>query len=756
MLPGGFIRFATSRNPLVSTGSRRAATGFAERFALPVDSGPGSGEIHPNVRNVSLTDATAALTPEERILVEEEEALLARVLAALRARRPRPLRGGTDLLGRLSELREQAVEATAKDLPTVFQEMGLVRALIERPGASATPDPGTPYFAHLRVREGETRRDYCLGRATFVDMASGIRVVDWRFAPVARLFYAYREGEAYEESFPGRVAEGVVEARRVVVLRRGALVRISTGQVSLSRGKDGRWVSSRGDAAASLGGGAGTAARPGVLGVGEGGRHRAARPEVTALLDREQFEALSVEADEPLLVVGSAGSGKTTVALHRLARIAFEEPRRYPVSRHQVVVPELGLAKLAARLLEPLGLGRVAVRTLDSWARGAFQSLFGVPPPRLAEETPPLVARLKRHPALFHTLRRRPRVAGGPPPGWSRLRTELGDLMSDRGFLDGVIASAKGELPSTAVEETLRHTRLQLASPVAQALRGVDVDRTVALDGESVDARTPEALAGTLDVEDLPLLLFLGVLRSGASSRPISHLVVDEAEDVSLFELFVLGHQLGRARSLTLAGDEGQQTNVGFAGWGEMLAALGAEHAPTCRLETTYRCPGPIARLARAVLGPLAPPSAPQAGRDGVPVGRFDFPSEAHAHLFLAGAVRDLVEREPRASVAVVARGPGVARSIHRLLADLPEARLVLDGDFSFRPGVDLTDVESVKGLEFDYVVVPDASAATYPADDESRRRLHVAVTRASHQLWIATVGSPSPLVTSVRPVGEG
>ena len=674
----------------------------------------------------------------------------------MRARGPTRRREDPDLLGRLSELREQAVEATAKDLPTVFQEMGLVRAMIERPRAAGAVDPGAPYFAHLRVREGDARRDYCLGRATFVDMASGVRVVDWRFAPVARLFYAYREGDPYEERFAGRLAEGTIEARRVVVVQRGGLARISTAAVSLARGKDGRWISSRGEAAASLGGGAGTAARPGALGVGQGRPDRAAQAPVTALLDREQFEALSVEPDEPLLVLGSAGSGKTTVALHRLARIAFDEPRRHPVSRHQVVVPELGLAKLTTRLLEPLGLGRVAVRTLDSWSRGAFQSLFGVPPPRLSEETPPLVARLKRHPALYRALRRRPRVAGGPPPSWSRLRTELGDLMSDRGFLGAVVAAARGDLPSTAVEETLRHAKLQLASPIAHALRGVDADRTIALDGEAIDARTPEALAGTLDAEDLPLLLFLRVLRSGAGGKPISHLVVDEAEDVSLFELHVLGQQLGKGRSLTLAGDEGQRTSTGFGGWDEMLAALGVERAPVCRLETTYRCPIPVARLAHAVLGPLAPPSPPRAGREGVPVGRFDFPSEAHAHLFLAGAVRDLVEREPLASIAVVARGPEAARSIHRLVRDLPEARLVLDGDFSFRPGLDLTDVESVKGLEFDYVIVPDASASTYPDDDESRRRLHVAVTRASHQLWIATVGSPSPLVASVRPVSAG
>ena len=98
----------------------------------------------------------------------------------------------------------------------------------------------------------------------------------------------------------------------------------------------------------------------------------------------------------------------------------------------------------------------------------------------------------------------------------------------------------------------------------------------------------------------------------------------------------------------------------------------------------------------------------------------------------------------------MVAHAPEVARSLHRLLEDMPEARLALDGRFTFRPGVDLTDVASVKGLEFDYVVVPDASARAYPDDPDARRRLHVAVTRAAHQLWIAAPGTPSPLLASV------
>jgi DNA helicase-2/ATP-dependent DNA helicase PcrA len=58
-----------------------------------------------------------------------------------------------------------------------------------------------------------------------------------------------------------------------------------------------------------------------------------------------------------------------------------------------------------------------------------------------------------------------------------------------------------------------------------------------------------------------------------------------------------------------------------------------------------------------------------------------------------------------------------------------------------------VTDVRQVKGLEFDYVVVVECNRSTFPVDNETRHLLHIAATRAAHQLWVFSTGKPSLLL---------
>ena len=70
-----------------------------------------------------------------------------------------------------------------------------------------------------------------------------------------------------------------------------------------------------------------------------------------------------------------------------------------------------------------------------------------------------------------------------------------------------------------------------------------------------------------------------------------------------------------------------------------------------------------------------------------------------------------------------------------------------LRDEFSFQPGVDITDVTQVKGLEFDYVIMVEVNAQSYPDVHWARHLLHIGVTRAAHQLWLVSTTEPSVLV---------
>lgn len=275
-----------------------------------------------------MDEEARALIAEERQLLDEELELLARIQTSLEAARAAQARAADsarlrpDALAELRALRSEAASASEDDLPGLLHELSVRQTLLERGPRDTLPSPDSPYVAHLRLLEGGLHKDYFLGQSSHLDAARGVRIVDWRVAPVARIFYGYREGDEYEEEFPGRVAEGLLEARRIVVIEGGELRQVVTDRYVLTRAGTGQWQSQTRASYAISTGGTGSAVRPEAL-LGSVSKPA---PSVTALLDAEQFSAIAAPAEQPLLVLGSAGSGKTSVALHRLARIAALAP----------------------------------------------------------------------------------------------------------------------------------------------------------------------------------------------------------------------------------------------------------------------------------------------------------------------------------------------------------------------------------------------------------------------------------------------
>ena len=426
-----------------------------------------------------------------------------------------------------------------------------------------------------------------------------------------------------------------------------------------------------------------------------------------------------------------------------------------------VVVGTPALREYIGQLLNALGMGGVNVVTFYGWAERARKRAFPWLKLKREDNTPVEVARLKTAPEVLRLfdaraslLRRSQRTAPLDAVAlWA-------DVLTDRAALTAAI---EGQAEASGLPPRLDAMQLERAWRYCS-----DRCPAVAEDDNAEDHEGDEIIRGAdgrieehderarLDLEDEALLLRAYQLVCGPlrhKKKPIrhEHLFVDEAQDLAAVDLAVLADVVSRQKSITLAGDTSQRLNVetGFSSWQEVIDHIGLDHVEVEPLRIAYRSTKEVLKFARFVLGPLAPKEEPVAPRSGAPVEHHHMPSSGAAAGFLGEALRLLMQREPRATVAVLARYPEQSDAYFNALqmAEVPNLRRVANFDFSFRPGVEVTEIRQVKGLEFDYVVLVDVNAQSYPATDDARYQLHVGATRAAHQLWVVSTGAVSPLV---------
>jgi DNA helicase-2/ATP-dependent DNA helicase PcrA len=793
-------------------------------------------------------------------VVAEEEKVLARVLRTLDNRASsRPPSGAADYDAQLISLRDQIQEARLEDVPPLVEEMERLSQISARRAEvrEGSADAESPYFGRLVLEEGAQKREVLIGKGTYLDPRTGLRIVDWRDAPVSRLYYRYDEGDDYDEEFGGRHVEGEVLVRRSLAIVQRNLHRIGTPQGTFVKRRDGTWHEASGGAV--LQGGQGSAMTPeahhkprvsgrprnstradrsdpserwgksggsGQFGVGATSDAREDKhlPEITALIDPRQFDLITRPDAGVVVIQGGAGSGKTTIGLHRMAYLAFQNPERFRPETMLVVVFNQALARYVSRVLPALGIRGTTVTTYDQWVHGLRIGNVRGLPATTTDETPSTVIRFKNHPAMLQlvdafaartaeklqsrlhaTLSELPdherdvllrawnesaglafktrieRLASqatalsvGTRHGVERFTeksmrevTSIADawaeMLTDRALVreaytrDGACDFSESELSSIHAWCTARCSAVLSYIEDQHAVLGEkeiaerdDDEGVMGVDGRA------EYEKPALDKEDESLLLLLktkwhGPIHKGRTELRYQHVLVDEAQDLSPVNLQVVMQTVHASKSVTLAGDVAQRLYLenGFTDWSSVLGSLGLEHVQIEPLRIGYRSTKPIIEFAEEVLGPLRHQDAPAPSRMGVPVEVFEFAHTGDAVGFISEALRELVRAEPRASVAVVSRYPEQADNYYRglLNAEVPNVRRIAEQDFPFRPGVDVTDVRQVKGLEFDYVILVEVSAQSYPSDDESRHLLHIAATRAAHQLWVVTTGRVSGLV---------
>ncbi|MFI6637830.1 hypothetical protein ACIBI7_53895, partial [Nonomuraea fuscirosea] len=230
-------------------------------------------------------------------------------------------------------------------------------------------------------------------------------------------------------------------------------------------------------------------------------------------------------------------------------------------------------------------------------------------------------------------------------------------------------------------------------------------------------------------------------------------LVIDEAQDLPQ-EFFALCRVLGM--DVIAFADEYQRITSNQSTLDEIEKALGG--CPRLEISTNLRNPRPVAELARHFYPGLYQPPLPH--RDGpVPVllrrpeARRPFARwlarYAHDHRKLKIGIVVKRSREQGELLAEIERErPGLRPQIYIGAAEDMRYKNI-DAD---RPGLRLVNRASVKGLEFDTVIVPDAHLDAGDPSIDLKMLYYVLVTRTRGELYLCYSGDQEPQMFSAIP----
>ncbi|MFO1463291.1 MAG: 3'-5' exonuclease [bacterium] len=560
-----------------------------------------------------------------------------------------------------------------------------------------------PYFARVVTREGDREIEFKLGTASFPAQ----RIVDWRKAPISKLYYDYREGDEFCETIQGQEHEGTIQLRRSYQGVENHLQRIETPQVLLVREEDGWKVQ----------------AQHAELSRSPG--HDGHLPPILSLITAEQFALITRNPQKPMVIQGIAGSGKTTVALHRLAWLLHEDNGGAQPEKCLVVMFNRSLKAYVETTLPELNIPGVAIRTFAQWAAELANDLVG-PRPRGPFEKGRDLELFKSSgqclELLFDFVSRRPHDEG-------------------KGFVEELL-----EFYAELLEKKVAWPRWQVAR-----------------------AQLQEQVARRLcDPQDDVLLLHLVYAehgyypaRSPKSLGLCDHIVIDEAQDFGGAEVRALLNALDHDRTVTIVGDEAQKIVAGrdFGGWSRLLQEAGFVDTVPLSLTVSFRSTVEILELAEHLRGKkFSDAEHRSSGRRG-PVPSF---RRVESPALLAQRVGQWVAERQKDSAkalsAILCRWPKQAQQLTEELRKLgfSAVRLGHRDSFDFSPGITVTNVHQVKGLEFRNVLIVEPSEEHYRSDNEEEAHLlYVAVTRAEERLDFLGVSPPSRLLPSKSKPGD-
>ena len=198
-----------------------------------------------------------------------------------------------------------------------------------------------PYFARMDFREsGKETEKFYIGKISLLDHKTAYPIiVDWR-APIANLYYEGKIGEAEYECL-GEKIKGEISLKRQYIIENQELLKYVDINVT---GNDELLQNALEEKADDR------------------------LKNIVATIQDEQNKIIRADINSPLIVQGVAGSGKTTIALHRIAYLIYNYEKEFRPEEFMIIAPTKFFLNYISNILPDLGVNDVRQCTFEDFA----------------------------------------------------------------------------------------------------------------------------------------------------------------------------------------------------------------------------------------------------------------------------------------------------------------------------------------------------------------------------------------------------
>lgn len=596
----------------------------------------------------------------------------------------------------------------------------------------------SPYFAAISFcYEGEDEPEtYYIGIGDFSVSRGDVPLIcDWR-APISGLFYDYEIGRASFQAPAGEIF-GLLTAKYQFKIREGKLLYAISSDIVINDEVLQKELSMNANARLKS---------------------------IVSTIQKEQNAIIRNEADKILVIQGGAGSGKTSVALHRVAYLLYHHRKQLSANQVLILSPNPVFSEYISHILPELGEENIMEMTFDLYA---YREL------KRYKDTEGRYDYLERllHMQEAEAEQYQARVAAKQSRAYveelNGFVLELEDsLMNFKDFSYKKMHKEERELRVLFYEKFPDMPILARMEAVVDYV--VDEEETLqdrdfdplerGIVQEKLDAMYEtknlfdlynrflresgreeiSEFAERIPYEDVyPMLYLKYLLYGGKTRKDIKHLIVDEMQDYSYIQFLLLDKMF--SCPMTILGDKEQQAAPGKVDAQLLCKEVFGREAKLLTLQKSYRSTVEISRFANKIARIEGEEAFERHGKAPEYV-------MAASESEMIGALLEKLRYEGFETTAILTRTMEEARCLYEALKNRLPVTLLTEDSSRMEKGIVITTFYLAKGLEFDSVHVAYVQADTY-YNDYHRQILYIAATRALHELNLYGIGEESSLM---------